>query len=177
MTFPRKLPDSTTQAHDARIHLLQQKVEASAAPCSKFPQRSKSSCCHSLASYKQDHHLFDGVAYLKQVNFKGVKSCRFYGSTCFSFLQNLPISPLQNSRFRIELTASGFRLTRATCCHRSSPSASRTPAGGTSCTFVRSPSGFRLPSGEPGNASSTPSRRDVPRCRDMRWSTSHSRGD
>ena len=149
----------------------------SAAPCFMFPQRSKSTCCHPLASYKQDHHLSNGIVYLKQVGLKEVKSFRFCGPTCFGFLQHVPIFPLQNSRFRIELTASGFGLIRATCCQLCPPGASRPPEGGTSCTSARSPSVLRLHSGEPGNVSSTPSRRDVPRCRDMRWSRSHSRGE
>jgi len=149
----------------------------SAAPCFMFPQRSKSTCCHSLASYERDHHLFDDVAYLKQVNFREVKSFRFCGSTCFNFFRRRHFFPAQNSRFPIESTASGFRLTQATCCHPCSPGASRWPEGGASCTSVRSPFGFRLRSGEPWHASSMPSRSSVPHCRGRRWSAFHSRGD
>jgi hypothetical protein len=111
MAFPRKLPGRGSQAYDAKIHLLQQKVEAGAAPSFKLRQRSKFTCCHSRASYMRDHHLYNGVVYLKQVNLRGVKSCRFCGSTCFTFFQHHHIFPLQNSRVQIELTASGFTLT------------------------------------------------------------------
>jgi len=67
----------------------------------RLPLSSSCSDQYSLAVVHLLHisriTLYLGVLYLKQMNFLEVKSCRFCGPTCFSFLQTFSFFPLQNS--------------------------------------------------------------------------------
>ena len=59
------MPDSGTQAHDARIHLLPENVEASAAPYSFTYQPDDFPACKSTCFLNKHTHIFFMCVYLE----------------------------------------------------------------------------------------------------------------